>query len=273
MIDKLKSKVPCDTVAFLPTFMTSTPDSRLAFHAAFCDLVSPYFEYGTKLCALPIVRIAGGLEDWTKVCDHFRLLSHIFAKFKVLAEYLYQCESTTRAIVNTIRGVIVNPVAHFQSMAIFARCGSGSDHEMKGWILNYLLNKGPKIQTNCLPVHTSIVNWTNLDTGRKFRLFAGLFHSNIQDDFAVPTYGHAVSEVKFEKIVGEPWEVKRYAKGSIVYIHGWNYRALVDTEEVPYRSQQWARHSQGKPDKVHLELHSSPITPKVNELKPGWKRE
>jgi len=67
LVEELRAHVPTDTTLFIPEFSTTTTASRHAMYASFCDLCSPYYNYGMLLCAFPSISIQGGKEDWERL--------------------------------------------------------------------------------------------------------------------------------------------------------------------------------------------------------------
>lgn len=187
VIDILKQKVPTNTELFLPSFTTDTEFSRLALNVAFCDMVSPYYNYSTFMCGIPIIDLGGTISDWVLLRENIRALKVLF-KTKFTA-YLQRCHDRVNNIFKVIIGE-TDPVELFSKMVKLEKCGSGSQYEMTGWLMDFLNVENPTypLQLEGLHPHTSIMKYKNLETQRKFTLSAGIFYSVISNEFLLPVY-------------------------------------------------------------------------------------
>lgn len=196
VIEHLKDCVPCNVGLFLPEFTTTTPNSRLAMHVAFCDMASPFYNYSTYLCGIPRITFEGTEEDWAKVAQGFSKLSALFGSFDTspvspLSIYLKRCYECVKSM---IQAVLMEDTRYINRMVKVERCGSGSQFEMSGWILDLVLSAKQKTQLEGLPSHIASMTYKNLDTGRTFKLFTGLTESCFDGGYLVPRYGRYVVE-------------------------------------------------------------------------------
>lgn len=198
VISHLKDCVPCRADLFLPTFTTTTPDSRLAMHVAFCDMVSPYYSYSTYLCGIPMIRLEGIEGDWIKLTDHLNGLTALFEAGPV-GQYLTRCRD---CVVRLFNAVFDNDADYLRKMVKLEPCGSGSQYEMSGWILN-LLVKNKTVQLEGLPPHIACMSYKNLDTDRHFKLFTGLTESVMDGICLIPRYGRYVVETLPVKLTSD----------------------------------------------------------------------
>jgi hypothetical protein len=191
----LKRQVPTNVDLFVPApFSTTTPDARLALYIAFCDIVSPYYDYATMLCGIPALRLDGTEEDWARVVDGLGVLSELFKPLNAKVQmYLGRCLSCVKAMV---AAVVLDDVANLNRLVKIERCGSGHQFKMNGWILDLLLSTKQGTQLEGLPPQLACMSYTNLDTGRKFKMFTGLTESVLDGNFLVPRYGRYVVEIK-----------------------------------------------------------------------------
>jgi hypothetical protein len=193
VIAALKNKVPSDMASFLPEFSTDTELSRLAMNVAFCDLVSPYYSYSTMLCGIPKICIGGDKEDWVRIQVKLANLSSLFEGS--LHEYLLRCQSrVTEIILNAFGGN--GDIFFFNSMVRLTPCGSGHQFEMNGWILHFLnrTNTDESVMVNGMPTQTSKMSYKNIETGRTFELYAGIFYSTFEQGFMIPRYNACRTE-------------------------------------------------------------------------------
>lgn len=182
IIKLLREYVPTKVDNFLPKFSTSTLMSTLAMNVAFCDMVSPYYSYGTYCCGIPSIRIDGTVEDWTLVQEKLTSLLEVFsgALNKYISKCLFQITQLIIACEN-------HDEYFFKKMVKLESCGSGSQYEMDGWIMQFLVDS-EKTLLEGLPPHMSKMDYTNLDTNRTFSLFSGVFYSEIKNGFLIPRF-------------------------------------------------------------------------------------
>jgi len=192
LINALKEVVPTNVDVFLPTFSTSTPLSKLAFYASFADMVSPYYNYSMLLCGISKVKVLGSPEEYDKMWSALVKLVGIFKDDEVLQPYLTQSLNVFSEIVRSVK----KPDAKFwKEIFTLKKCGSGSEVMVNGWITKLFI-KQPRVQyVENYPSQVSVVSYTNLDTGKKYKKYAGLFGSRIENEFLVPEYGYFVNEV------------------------------------------------------------------------------
>lgn len=187
VIDRLKDCIPTNTDAFLPNFSTDTPMIRLALNVAFCDMVSPFYEYMTFMCGIPAVHVLGNLEDWALLRNNLNKLIAIFPGH--LGRYLTRCHDLVAQIINEV--TLGNAANFFARMVKVERCGSGGEREMGGWIMHFLNRKdySRPLQLEGLHPHASKMTYTNLETQWKFELHAGIFYCHVNENgILIPDY-------------------------------------------------------------------------------------
>lgn len=187
LIEVLRLKVPGGLAKhFLPEFSTTDDAAREARNAAFADAVSPYYDYETLSCGIPAVRIEGIRADWQEIKISWMALSDVFV--------------TARSYCGRVMGVIDQIIAQFtkpdlaflKDIFVHIRCGSGSDYRPEGWFAE-LFREQPRDARSFAP-HIAKVKYKNVDTGRSFQSFHGVFGSTIADGFMKPLFGRAVFE-------------------------------------------------------------------------------
>jgi len=194
LIDLLKANVPTNSEIFLPKFNTTTERSLHAFSAAFCDMCSPYYKYSMMLCGIPSIRLDGTEEDWRELLKCWERIGVLFDSNK---DYFYNVRNVLENIVHQFKEVNIN---FWEKMFALKPCGSGSQVEVEGWITKFYL-KTPHVRyTTNFSTHTSSVKYKQLNTGKKYDMRVGLFHSALQDGLLVPDFGFSVMEVLEEPI-------------------------------------------------------------------------
>lgn len=200
IIDQLKRLVPSGADNYLPTFSTTTPASRFAHHAAFCDAVSPYYSYSMYLCGLPAIRIEGSVDDYIKVVESWRKLPKLLSS--QFPTFFAHVQATLENVVIALEGARSDrPLAQenarnwFKGMFEAKNCGSGHQIELDGWIvrLHRKQPKGPRYASN-FESQVAKVDYKAIDTGREFSMLYGLFSSHLVDGIAQPLFSPIVFE-------------------------------------------------------------------------------
>jgi len=184
VVDKLRERVPTNVNLFLPEFSTTSIAANLATHVAFCDMVSPYYSYGTLLCGIPRIEIAGTEDDWKKLSQTLFDLTELFSGDLKL--YLSKVWSL---VLNIVKECSRGNGDFFKRMVSMKRCGSGSQYEITGWILDFMNTPDkPPIMLQNVHQYLSKMEYKNLDTGRTFEMYAGIFYCELYGDVAKPVY-------------------------------------------------------------------------------------
>lgn len=201
IVAQLKHLVPSGTDTYLPTFSTTVPSARFAHYAAFCDAVSPYYDYCMKLCGFPAVRIDGTVNDYVKLSESWRAIPDLLKRQSPV--WWAQVQTILDSLIVHIKGATDDDpqcrdasTKWFKTLFTAKRCGSGSDTEVTGWITQ-LYRKQPKrpaYASNYEP-HIAKVEYKALDSGREFTMLYGLFSSEVTDDaVVVPSFSPLVFE-------------------------------------------------------------------------------
>ena len=179
LIDMVSELIPDDNFRhFFPTFTTNTDLSILANQIAFLDMVSPYYNYGMLLCGIPKVKVIGTQQDW-------QTLMHHLGKLTGLLE-----EANDYLVGVAVRvAEIAEETADYSELFSLQRCGSGSQVEVTGWIRDFFIEQPrvpyPENFVSCI----SKIDYKNYNEGGKeYRLYAGLFTSEVEDGYLVPAF-------------------------------------------------------------------------------------
>ncbi len=200
IVEQLKRLIPSGTDTYLPEFSTTTPPARFAHYAAFCDAVSPYYNYSMFMCGLPAIRVEGTVEDYVKLAEAWRGLPDLlkgcdpsfFASvqhnLEVLALHVEGARSNRSLAQELAR-------EFFGNMFACEKCGSGSQTEVSGWITSFqrIQPKRPQYSSNFAP-QIAKVEYKALDSGREFTMLYGLFSSELADGVAHPQFSPLVFE-------------------------------------------------------------------------------
>lgn len=195
LISALREHVPSDMNKFLPTFSTSTEMSQLAFNLAFADMVSPYYAYYMTLCGISKIKVLGTSEDYAKLVSSVFQLEELFAGKNTMITYLKKVFNILSLISQNIDSK-EDDVEFWKSIFSIERCGSGHDDKIHGWITEFYQDpKGRNFPGDFSPM-CGVIEYEQTDTERKFKKYAGLFGSQIEEDYLVPEFSYFVAEVK-----------------------------------------------------------------------------
>jgi hypothetical protein len=186
LISALKDLVPTDVDCFLPKFSTSTERSQHAFHAAFCDMCSPYYNYGMLLCGIPCIDIKGTKEEWCEISNRWKTLTKIFGTEQT---WFDSVQKTLDEIKDNL-----NNSEFWKKMFYLEHCGSGSQVMVFGWWTNFYLKQPSVRYSKNFSTHVSQVNYRQLNLGIDYLMKVGLFTSKQEGDFMVPDFGYIVYE-------------------------------------------------------------------------------
>jgi hypothetical protein len=187
VIDALKDRVPSGVDAYIPEFSTTTPGAKLAHYAAFCDIVSPYYNYSMMLCGFPAMIVKGTDEDWTEVLrawtelpDELRSIdAKWWTRVSLLLAQMAQAFESKDA--KFWRGI-------FEAK----RCGSGGQTDIHGWWLQLYRKDTKNTFASNYPTSAARVNYKDLDTGKTYTMLQGLLGSKLVGNVLEPDW-HTVA--------------------------------------------------------------------------------
>jgi hypothetical protein len=208
LVHALREQVPTDMGKFVPEFSTTSQRSRHAMWASFCDLCSPYYDYGMFLCAFPAISVQGTQDDWKLLGSQWRELAPMFS---AVGRWL----DTVQLVLDRCAERISDS-AWWGDMFKLERCGSGHQTEVSGWFATLFREQpqGPSYVKN-FPTNVAAVDYKavipDVTTGagilipgskKDYRMQDGLFFSHQEGDFMVPDFGYTVHE-RTEPVVSE----------------------------------------------------------------------
>lgn len=186
LIEGVRSKISSNIIdVCFPKLSTDTDKSIIADYTAFLDMVSPYYNYGMLLCGIPKVKILGEHKDWLNISFSLGALISAIPEF---GDYLFK---VAQRIVQ-----ICEDKANYSDFFTLERCGSGSQVEVSGWIVDFFIELPripyPENFISCI----SKLDYKCYNDGNEYRLFAGLFTSKIEDGYLIPEFDN----IYFRKI-------------------------------------------------------------------------
>lgn len=186
LMQALVEKIPSDVKAFLPEFSTSTQRSIFARYAAFCDMVSPYYNYGMFCCGFPAIDVRGDLTDWQRLHTSWQELGKLFTSHQ---DYIARVDAVLEKICLSL-----NDADFWRDMFALDQCGSGHQYTVSGWLAS-LYEQEPDLKfPENYPSHISEVNYKQLNTKKNYVMKQGLLYSRKENGFLLPDFGHIVYE-------------------------------------------------------------------------------
>ncbi len=196
-----------DESIILPKFSTHTPLSKFTHKIAFLDAASPYYNYSMFLCNIPEVKVLGTEFDWQLFDENLAKLSEIFAPLKEVTGNTPGINGKMPGIswyFNRVRGTLARlklalkkkDTKWLRSIFSLERCGSGGEMEIHGWINDFFkVNMSSKMENyNTHVSHMEFKVHPGQTYEQDFQLYAGLFSSDVQDDFLMPHFGFSLVE-------------------------------------------------------------------------------
>lgn len=187
LVQALRKHVPTEATLFMPDFSTTTQAARHATYASFCDLCSPYYNYGMLACAFPFIQVQGERDDWARLVSQWDRLKPLFS---AAGRWMDTVGQIFRGCLDNLENA-----DWWKKMFHLERCGSGSQTEVSGWLseMYRVPPQGPAYVSN-FPTNVAKVEYRQLNMGRDFVMQDGLFCSRQEGDFMVPEFGYTVHE-------------------------------------------------------------------------------
>lgn len=204
VVDALREKTNVPPDLFLPTFSTTGTMESLAFSAAFCDLVSPYYSYSMFCCGIPYVEVKGTPGDYHMAANVLDELSASFSVSPNLSDWLTSVADTFQDIslylaghLDGLKPLRIEEMANFGFDNFFSlkRCGSGSQVEVSGWVEGFFFNKPDLKFIRNYNTCVSKVKYEYLPTKQKFEMKVSLSESVLDGDLLVPSFVKIVEEI------------------------------------------------------------------------------
>lgn len=177
----LSSAVKFDASIVLPEFTTNTPMVNEYFQGLFCDLSSPYYNYGMFCCGIKAIQLLGTEEDWRHLKESVDKLVEVFgSKHDGLSKYLKRVSLIFKNIYLTYD----QDHAHWdfwESIFTQQNVGSGSQLIINGWITDlYYDVKDRKLEN--LTTNYAVVKYSQVQVDRNFIALYGGFNYKTDDD-------------------------------------------------------------------------------------------
>lgn len=185
IVEQLKKLIPTNIDIFIPGLSTYTKDSYLGICGAFCDLVSPYYDYFTFACGFPSIKVVGSDIDWAKIVKSTRDIGELIPDLK---NYLDR-------VANTFIGISEGDSEWLLRVFSTEREGSGSYLHITGWLKDLFIDNTPKRISN-FPNIVSKINFKHLSTDQSYTMFTGVMFGTLEDGYIIPSYGRVVNEIK-----------------------------------------------------------------------------
>jgi hypothetical protein len=187
LVRLIQAEAPTDTSIFFPNF-EFTKNSQHAFFAAFCDLCSPYYEYGMYLCGFSSIKIKGTIEDWKLLKEHW-----------IRARDILQTSNAAHIkwkqdVSNVLNSILshFNDANFWNQIFSLKKCGSGHQTTASGWLLDLYISQPVVKYVQNYASHISCVTYSNLQTEQHYEMNVGLFNSEPIDGFMEPSFSSII---------------------------------------------------------------------------------
>jgi hypothetical protein len=197
LVGKLKDVIPTEIGVYLPNFTTETPESIFACSTAFCDAVSPYYDYFMYCCGLPSVVVKGTEGDWNKVKNHFAWIARTL---KLDSHYTWVVTSRLKQIRESLDD-IESYKDFYRDVFKLERCGSGGQVEASGWLTELYMKIPSTRYTHNFNTQVSQLRYKNLTDEKDYMFSTGIMKSNYDAEagVSIPEFGHILFEFTKEK--------------------------------------------------------------------------
>jgi len=193
-VGQLRDIVPMGVDLFLPEFSTATESYDIAAAAAFCDAVSPYYNYSMLMCGISKVRVEGTVQDWDNLLGH---LDAVAARLDKAAAWFARIRPHLQKIRAAVAGEV--DVDFWKRIYTETRCGSGSQVLVSGWFADFAMVKPQLAYPENFPPHISNVEVTQVETGRKYKFSTGILHATLDESgYLVPHFSYAIERLEAE---------------------------------------------------------------------------
>jgi len=188
LVAALEHKVPTQVSLFFPPFTTTTDASKHACRAAFCDMVSPYYDYGMYCCGIPLFDVRGDVYDWQLLAQRFSTIAALPQMSKLV--------TWTTSVTNLLNNIVDNRDSSewWSKMFYLENCGSGGEVLLRGWITKLFSVQPELAKPGNFTTGVSTVDYTYLPTKQKYRMMDGLFTSYLDEDILVPSFSYVIYE-------------------------------------------------------------------------------
>lgn len=179
IIEQLKLLCPSDIEMYFPDLEIQIAGYNFASHAAFADIVSPFYSYSMFMCGIPKVAFLGNDEDW------YNILASLY---KIECAMNDNMVSTYFARVRIVIQHFLNKdVEVLKKMFFVEMCGSGGQVEVFGWIRDLYYLVPPLKYTFNYATSISKVDYKCLTEQKDYSLYTGLMSATLdEDDFLIP---------------------------------------------------------------------------------------
>ena len=194
----LRENIPTYINHFTPKFSYEDKLGDLAIAASFCDMVSPYYDYGTVMCGIPAIQLKGQWQDWDEIANKASLIATVFKTVKDIDPKIINYLETINSIFLQISlSYRFDSVDFWKNIFTRRNVGSGGQLEINGWILDLFFDmRTPNGFCRIEEFNNNIakVNYKNLETGRNFSAFYGIFSASLTDGWLENHFGNLVFE-------------------------------------------------------------------------------
>ena len=197
-------------------FDSQVPNANLALKMSFACMATPFFDYTSTMCGIPICNLQGKIDDWLKLHKTLDKLKQFTPKEngQFFTNYIDRAVNIISNIIyfgfgydiKITKKLSANRVDFFSNIFHYGNnehCGSGHTPQIvQGWITELYYDgsdfKAKRQQDIYLyNKHINYVPYYNYDSGKKYCKFVGLAYSTINKEKNVlePQYGIVTYEI------------------------------------------------------------------------------
>lgn len=190
----LSENIPGGLEDYLLPFTTTSERSSFAQQAAFMDAVSPYYNYSMYLCGIPELILAGSEEDWDRMKVACLSLQNKMTRSEKGSRWI----SGVLGVIEKFTGAFSNSgLTDWTEMFFLKECGSGSQQELRGWVLEIFQSIPNYALSDNFSTHISDVKYkVKWGSGDKaYVCKTGLFHSDLtSENILIPSFDYVICE-------------------------------------------------------------------------------
>lgn len=163
---------------FFPDFSTTTPMIEMSRMVAFCQMASPYYDYGMLCCGIPAYDVRGTDKDWQQMVDSWNSVEEIMCQNSQSTSWFKSVQTVLSDCVQNLD----DPNGDFWlNMFKMKHCGSGSDQMLSGWYTQLFVDDRSRPLLKNAPSGVCYFDFT--DYGQvgdpEYRIYAGPISSVI----------------------------------------------------------------------------------------------
>ncbi|AYV81379.1 MAG: protein of unknown function DUF4419 [Harvfovirus sp.] len=186
LMNMLKHHIPFDLDKFVPTFPNAPENFMDSMYGLFAEMVQSYYSCLIYGCSIPKIRLCTDIKQWQILDNALTNIQNIFSTRAIKLDYLSIYQTKLREMIANLTNK-----EYWQQFFYLIKCGSASQTEVKGHVIELLNNKST-ILRGSLPNMISRFEFTNTaysPVEQKQFFVSGIMSSSLDEvDIAIPQY-------------------------------------------------------------------------------------